>query len=480
MISKVFAFMEEYRMIEEGDLVIIGVSGGADSLCLLMVLLEYRKRKHFFPAVVHINHGLRKEAYEEAEYVRKICDEKGIPFYLVEADVKETVKEKKVSEEEAGRMIRYQAFEEALQFFDRKEIREKKIAVAHHGGDQAETLLFHLFRGTGIYGMAGIMPKREQIIRPLLCLQREEIETYLKQRKIRWCNDKTNEEDHYTRNKIRHHILPYATECINEKSVEHVAKAAMQMVELRQYLEEEVEKARKLCCYKEKEEMILLLEQLMELPLLIRKQLILTLLSDVLPGRKDIGSIHVNHILELCEKSGTKEVMLPSFVRVKKEYGRLIFYRKKDRDLEKKPGDKKQVIQKEEKILEAGESYEIGEDMVLELKLLKKEDSFIIEENRYTKFLDYDKIKNCLSLRTRQTGDYLTINNKGQKKKLKEFMIEEKIPRDRRDLIPVIAEGAHVLWLIGYRISAYYKVSEGTTNLIQMTIRRREEHGRES
>ena len=282
MISKVFAFMEEYRMIEEGDLVVVGVSGGADSLCLLMMLLEYRKIKKFFPAVVHVNHGLRKEAYEEAEYVKNICDEKGIPFYLVEEDVKKTVKEKKVSEEEAGRMIRYRAFEEALQYFDRKEIREKKIAVAHHGQDQAETLLFHLFRGTGIYGMAGIMPKREQIIRPLLCLQREEIEAYLRQRKIQWCNDKTNEEDHYTRNKIRHHILSYAAEHINIRSAEHVAKAAMQMVELREYLEEEVEKARKLCCRKEKEEILLSLDGFMELPLFIKKQLILTLLSEIL------------------------------------------------------------------------------------------------------------------------------------------------------------------------------------------------------
>lgn len=478
MTAKVFAFIEKHQMIEKGDLVILGVSGGADSLCLLFLLLEYRKKMDFTPAVVHVNHGLRKEAGEEAEYVERICKENKIPFLLVEAKVKEFSKEKKISEEEAGRLLRYRAFEEAGQCFDSEGLYKKKIAVAHHGNDQAETLLFHLFRGTGIYGMAGILPKREQIIRPLLCLSRREIESYLEQQKIVWCNDASNEEDDYTRNKIRHHILGYAASHINEKAADHVAQAAMQMREIREYLEEEVEKAKAVCCNKEGEGIRVSLPLFFKFHPLIQKQLLLAILNELLPGRKDVGSVHISMILDLCKKEGSKDLMLPFSLRVKKEYENLFFYQKEDVKEVSKEEQKEQEIRPEE-----SGSYRISEEETLEVKVFPVKEllfSVVLEENQYTKFLDYDKIKNCLSLRCRQTGDYIVINDKGQKKKLKEFMIEEKIPRDKRDRIPVIAEGAHVLWIMGYRISAYYKVSKDTKNIIQMTIRRREEHGRKS
>lgn len=476
MTSKVFSFMEKYKMIEEGDLVIIGVSGGADSLCLLTLLLEYRRRKLFYPAVVHVNHGLRQEAYREAEYVKSICEKNDLPFYPVEAEVRKIARNKKISEEEAGRILRYESFEEALQYFKKEEIKGEKIAVAHHGNDQAETLLFNLFRGTGIYGMAGIRPKRDKIIRPLLCLQRDEIEDYLKDKGIRWCNDASNDGDDYTRNKIRHHILTYAKEHINRRTIEHLSGTAMQMAELREYIQGEINKAKETCCVDSEEGISIFLPKFLFLPELIKKQMILEILSDILPGRKNIGSVHLNNIMELCSKNGTKEITLPFHLHVKKEYDNLIFFQiKEERNKEGSSG--KEI---EEVRLVPGKCYEIGEGRILEVSILKREDSFVIEENQYTKFLDYDKIKSYPSLRSRQTGDYITINDRGEKKKLKEFMIEEKIPKDKRNLIPIIAEGGHILWIVGYRISAYYKVSKETKNLMQMTIRRREEHGRES
>lgn len=467
MISKVFAFMEQYHMVEEQDLVVIGVSGGADSLCLLFLLLEYRKQVDFYPVVVHINHGLRKEAVTEAVYVKEVCEREKLPFFLKEADVKEVSKIRRISTEEAGRQIRYEAFEEALEIYAKKG-KGQKIAVAHHGEDQAETMLFHLFRGTGIYGMAGIMPVREKIIRPLLLLQKDEIECFLRKRGISWCVDESNKQDIYTRNKIRNHILAYAKEEINEKAISHLSAAAMQMVALREYLEKEVGKAENLCSKREGERIYVDLSLFMEYPLLIRNQILLSLLSHLVWGRKDITSLHLEEIEMLLTKKGSKELHLPGNTVVKKQYEKLILERKKEKQFS--------FLRIEE--LKEG-CYPLGEEEELELSLRKKEDSFEIEENQYTKYLDYDKISNCLSLRTRQKGDFLVMNELGQKKRLKDYMIDQKIPKELRDSIPLLADGSHILWIIGYRISSYYKVKEETKRILQVKKKRREKHGRE-
>jgi len=177
MIEKVFRYIQKYQMIKEGDTIVAGISGGADSVCLLFVLTEIRKRIPFHLAVVHVNHGIRMEAKEDAEYVRLLCAKQKIPFYLKEADVKVYAKEQGLSEEEAGRIIRYRAFKEVL--LKERDNEGGKIAVAHNSNDCAETMLFNLFRGTGLKGLIGIKPVKGNIIRPILCLERKEIEEYL-------------------------------------------------------------------------------------------------------------------------------------------------------------------------------------------------------------------------------------------------------------------------------------------------------------
>ena len=175
-------------MLQPGDRVVAGVSGGADSVCLLFLLLEWRREFPLDIAVVHVNHGIRPEAGEDARYVEKLCGEHRIPFFLTEADVRQRSILEKAAEEWGA----------------------TKIAVAHNSNDRSETQLFHLFRGSGIRGLASILPVRGRIIRPILCLERWEIEDFLTQQGIFYCKDATNDEDDYTRNRIRHHILPYA------------------------------------------------------------------------------------------------------------------------------------------------------------------------------------------------------------------------------------------------------------------------------
>ena len=207
-------------MFREGDRVVLGVSGGADSICLLFVLMKLRKLLGIELCVVHVNHGVREDAGEDAAYVEGLCAQYDIPFMLKEIRLAELAKELGATQEEAGRIARYQAFAEAC-----KKYGCNKVAVAHNSNDRAETMLFNLFRGTGLKGMAGILPVRDNVVRPLLCLERREIEEYLDAGGILYKQDSTNDTDDYTRNRIRHHILPFAEEEISKGSVEHMMNA---------------------------------------------------------------------------------------------------------------------------------------------------------------------------------------------------------------------------------------------------------------
>ena len=241
MIAKVLEYVKKYRMIEEGDTIAAGVSGGADSVCLLFVMLHLQKIIPFRLAVVHVNHGIRQEAGRDADYVRGLCEDKGLPFYLTEADVPGYAASCGMSSEEAGREIRYRALREALER-EGAGVRGR-IAVAHNGNDRAETMLFHLFRGTGLTGMSGIRPVSGNIIRPLLCVEREEIEKWLGERDIDYCRDCTNDQDLYTRNRIRHHILPFARNQVCQGAVANMNRAADDLLAAEGFVTGRVEEA---------------------------------------------------------------------------------------------------------------------------------------------------------------------------------------------------------------------------------------------
>lgn len=183
MVEEVLQYMTQYHMVEPGDVVITGVSGGADSVCLLLVLQKLAAELSISIEAVHINHGIRTEAAGDAEFVRRLCEDRGIPFHLVCADVEAQAKQEKMSTEEMGRKIRYEAFRQILGE------RKGRIAVAHNSNDRAETMLFHLFRGTGLAGVCGIRPVQGEIIRPLLFLERKEIEQWLQEQEISFCTD---------------------------------------------------------------------------------------------------------------------------------------------------------------------------------------------------------------------------------------------------------------------------------------------------
>ncbi len=229
--EKIYAYMEQHEMLREGDRVIAGVSGGADSVCMLLILNALRAVRPFSLQVAHIEHGLRGEdSLEDAAFVEALCRRLEVPCKVLHKDVAGLAAERGLSTEEAGRMIRYEVFEDLCP-------ADGKIAVAHNMQDQAETVLFHLVRGTGMDGLAGIRPVRGKIIRPLLCCSREEIEEWLRSQGQDWRTDATNLETVYSRNLIRHQILPVLQQEVNAQAVRHICEAADRVDEAGRYLD---------------------------------------------------------------------------------------------------------------------------------------------------------------------------------------------------------------------------------------------------
>jgi tRNA(Ile)-lysidine synthase len=513
---KVRNFIEKYHMITEGDEVIVGLSGGADSVCLLHLLRRFQREVPYHLTAVHVNHGVRPEAAEDAAYAEQLCKELGVSFYLKEVDMKGYAAEHKLSQEEAGRILRYRAFEEVLlgqcekKSADRTkndscvrndragaaERRLGKIAVAHNSNDRAETMLFHLFRGSGMKGICSIQPVRESVIRPILCLTRDEIEAYLKENGLAYCVDATNEEDIYTRNKIRHHILPYAEEEICHGAVAHMCELADNLSETEDYLQEQTMRIYAKCVEEVGQGLRILGAELMkEHPVMVQRVLLLSL-EKIIPHRKDVTARHITALQELLQKDGSREQALPCGVKAHLEYGTLTLTK------ESNPAPANKTDPQNSHVAAAGTlttcpAYEIKPPMevwiagvgelvftLFEPELTQSGQDFTcfqqnIPQNRYTKWFDYDRIKGTLRLRTRQQGDYLTIDSALATKSVKQYMINEKIPKSQRAGMYLLADDTHVMWIPGHRISEYYKVNAGTKHVLQVSIRG-ERNGRES
>lgn len=468
--EKVRFYMEKEGMAHRGSRIVAGVSGGADSVCLLAVLVRLKDSCGWQIAAVHVNHGLREEAGEDARFVEQLCERWEIPFFLREEDVNARAKQWGMSEEEAGRRVRYQAFEEAAESFG-----ADRIAVAHNRDDRAETLLFHLFRGTGLKGMASIRPVRGNIIRPLLDTGREEIEEWLEKNGLAWRMDRSNETDTYTRNRIRRHVLPYVEKEICAEAKAHLAQAAGLLEQTADFVERQADAALKECLICQSEgEMRLNAERFLQNEDLIQTHLLKLALEKLGNGGRDIGMRHIRDVQALFFRQSGKRLILPGGLEARKGFGEVLLRKTAERGND-------QAFSREIDLMQAVRENGRAEAEIpglgtLEVTLLHWEKSQRIEQKTYTKWLDYDRIKS-LVLRIRKPGDYLFINDRMQRKSLKEYLIEEKIPASERGHQPLLADGSHILWVLGHRISSAVKVSESTERVLRIYLRGGEENG---
>ncbi len=491
MQKRVQEFIREYKMVDPGDRVIVAVSGGADSMCLLHLLERMKEELQAELRVVHVHHGLRGwEADRDAGFVEAAAERRKLPCLIVHRDVAEYAKDRGLSVEEAGRMVRYQILEEEAEKWG-----GAKIAVAHHQEDQAETILHNLFRGSGLKGLCGMAAVRGAVIRPLLCVGKNEILEYLHSQKLAYCEDSTNASEDYTRNRLRHRLIPEICKDINAGAVTHIINAGRMLSQAEQYLENQAEEIWKVYG-KEKQcgngmediwEWGIEAKVLRSQPEILRGYLVRKMIGLCTESVKDITFKHIETICGLAEKETGKRISLPYGAEARLEYGMIwINVVSKERNVQEGNGSYL-VDQTDEKAdIEAGvENKEVAwvekseETVVNTLKMshfsYKKHQE--IPENRYTKWFDYDTIKNTLSVRTRQTGDYITLKDE-KRKTVKAYMIDEKIPRQERDKILLLAEGHHILWIVGYRISEYYKITEHTRQILQVQADGGEGHER--
>ncbi len=457
-------FIRREGMILPGEKVLAGVSGGADSTALLLLLDELGSELGFSVEAVHVEHGIRgAESLEDEAFVRKLCCHQGIVLHTRHADVPKAASLNGETLEEAARNVRMEIFEKI-----RRERGADRIALAHHADDQAETVLLNLFRGTGLTGLAGIRPVRGRIVRPLLCVTRAMIEQWLSQKGQSWRTDSTNLETDQVRNRIRINLLPLISEQVNAASSRHICEAAASVREAVEHLEGEIDSLeRKLVRYLPDEESaaaaaaaVAALDPVMA-PGLIRR-----MINRVNEGKglKDLTRIHIRNILELAEKGAGKRLDLPGRLEAVRIRDDLVIRRpdpKKDRE----PPCFGEVLELTEsgRFVYAGRTFEVcfhGRENLRELL------GSGIPEKKYTKWLACDKMKSTVCLRTRRSGDYLIVNAAGGRKSLKDYLIDEKVPAGEKDRVIVAAQGSHVLWVIGHRISYEARITDETEKAV--------------
>ena len=435
MLKQVEQDITRKGIIQQGDRITVGLSGGADSVCLLLLLLELKPKYGLALKAVHVHHGLRgAEADGDEAFVRELCEKLGVPLAVRHVDVRAQAEQTGCSEEEAGRKLRYQALKE--------EADGGKIATAHHSDDNCETILFNMIRGTGLSGLSGIPQVNGNIIRPLLHVSREQIEAYLKEKGQPWRTDATNASPAYTRNRIRNELLPWLEREINPGTREHLLNLAQRAAEVEELIEGLAREFFREQAVIGEDAAELPVKALLEQPAPVQKQVLLKAVETVCGSKKDVTARHLDALAELLLKQVGAAVSLPYGLRGSRTYETL-------------------------RIGFAGTPRTAA--FSGKIRFFVRFDTADPPRIPYTKWFDYDKIKDTLIWRTRQSGDVIAIA--GGRKSLKRFLIDEKVPAELRDSLPVLADGKNIVWIAGYRISERYKVTEKTTRIAEVTFR---------
>lgn len=511
MTEEVCRWIADEKLIETGDTVIVGVSGGADSVCLFLLLLEYRRKVEFSLQVVHVEHGIRgAESEADAVFVEKLCKEHRIPCEICHVDVPFYAREHRMGIEEAARHLRYECFYGAAEKLRREACNAGgfpniKIALAHHADDNAETMLFQMARGSGLRGLSGMRSMRQAkegvlLIRPLLAVTRETIEDYLKDCGQNYRVDVTNQDIEYSRNRIRHEVMPQLKQ-LNPQVVSHMGQSARMLAEVDDYIASERERVFRETCTTQESMCILGKELFVKYLTFLQKEVVHHVICMVAGSSKDIGNVHVEAVCKLAALQVGRRISLPYDMVAERVYEGICI-RKGSKDIKcdecaglqtgkienidaRASVDTEQDVdlkeEQKEHIIVNGEMFSEMEDgdwreialgeAIMRMRIYEFNGEMgEIPKKTYTKHFNYDKIEGGLQIRKRAGGDYLTIDKMGHRKKLKAYFVDEKIPQKQRDDIWLVADGTHIVWVVGGRISAGYKVEQSTKKILEIQM----------
>ena len=474
MVEQVANEIRQWNMIAPGDRVIAGVSGGADSICLCCVLADLAEPLGFTLTVVHVEHGIRGEkSVADAAFVQDFCKAHGIDCVIRPVDVPAYAKANHIGEEEAARLLRYEVFRE-----EAAKDPACRIALAHHMEDNAETLLFQMARGSGLDGMCGIRPVRcdasgTVYIRPLLTCSRSQIEEELARRGQAYRTDATNADTAYSRNRIRHNVLPELKE-VNAQAVLHLNRMAEQMREIRDYMDAQLAKEYEAIVTADDAGLMIAAAPLGKLVHIMQTRLVHNALAQAAGARQDMQACHIEAVLGLLDRQTGRSVDLPYGLTAQRGYDAI---RIRKKDAYPKTGRETETVVSAallEELMASGERKEIplaGTDQGhFSARIFQFHGNLSeIPQKMYTKWFDYDKIKFGFSIRTRRNQDYFVMDAEGHRKKLSDYFINQKIPAGDRDATLLVADGAQILWIVGGRMGRGAQLEDTSRWILELT-----------
>lgn len=438
--EKFIQSIKKNQMIEKGDAIVVAVSGGPDSIAMMHLLLSIKDMFDLKLYGVHLDHVTREgQSTLDADFVKGFFDDYNVKGYFFRKDIEKYAKELNVSFEEAGRLERYRLFNQVME-----ETGADKIALGQNLNDQGETLLFRLFRGTGLDGLTGIDYKRDgYIIRPILDLTRNEIEKYCEKEGLRTRHDHTNLERIYSRNRIRLDIIPYVKEHFNNKIEKSLWRTARLLKEDQMLIDQIVKRYFKTEVTFKAGKYILNLQSFNEEMKALKSRVIREIFYRLKGDLEGLSYKNIQSVLQLIEKGETGKEKEFFEIKCVINYEKIEFYEKNL--IDNQMMDKKlvlEVIDHKEKIKFTANPLEI--------------------------YVDYDKIQGEIFIRQRKPGDrFRPLGMKGSKK-IKDYFIDEKIALDKRDGIPLVCDEKNIIWVIGYRMSDAYKITSKTQRVLHI------------
>ena len=462
MENKVKKFVLGNKLLQNCSKLLLGVSGGPDSLAMLNIFYNLKNEFNIKIAAAHLDHMFREESEAEADFVEKFASKKNIEFFRKSVDLPKIINENGVSAEAEARKQRFKFFKEIM-----KTNNFDLLALAHQRDDQAETVLLNLFRGSGLNGLSGIQPQSQfngiKVIHPLLKLSREEILNYCTRHNLQPRFDSSNEKNIYSRNIIRNKILKIAENEINKNVKKVLARNSNLFQSENEFLNKLAVNEYKRVLKKESNNRIIVnFDEFKKIDKVLQRR-IYRYIYNILNNNLD--DLYLNHILEieklLDSKKTGRGIDLSSELRVEISYSDLIFF-KKDFYNQEIPDKIKISLKNKTKIT----------DKVFIESSLKKRNEFSFTKYKLQAAFDYDKLNLPLYIRSRKKGDkFRPLGMKGHKK-VKDILIDEKVPKFKREEIPVIVDSENnILWLAPYKISDEFKITKETNKVLILKLK---------
>ena len=456
-VQRTHRFILQHEMILPQETVLVGVSGGPDSLTLLYALNALREELDCSLHVAHLNHCLRPDSAEDAAFVSTHAERLNLPISIGKIDVPQLTRQQKMSVETAARQARYQ-FYECLS----ERIGATKVALGHHRGDQVESILMNLLRGAGTTGLKGILPVRDgKFIRPLLDFSRREIEAFIARLGLQPCQDVTNLESNVLRNHIRLELIPLLEQSYNPNLQNGLVQMAKLLRAESDYLETATSEAFEACRLKDGSPDAIVLDRLRfrQHHLALQRRILRLAIRELSDGVGESYFSHVESMLKLIEgESPNTELNLPNDLQFRRTYEQL--------RLQKSATSSTDGFAYELKVPGHTEFPLLNARMVASIATRCSGD---LPDGKFAAVFDYDHIQSTLTLRNRRAGDRFQPFGMQGNKKIKDFLIDTKVPRQERERIPLLVSQDEILWVVGYRTSERFKVRKETKRCLYLT-----------